>query len=320
MTEPWADRAFLRGAQYKTDANLAARQSIYAYQHPRIDLAARVLDLAAPAPSAAIVDVGCGNGAYLAELSKRGLAGRVIGIDLSPGMLAAARDRVSGPGAPNGALAAGPGDPAAGPADPDARPAEPAAGPADPAVRPDAPDAPDAGPDVPAVSRPLAVALACADATALPLRDGVADLALAPHMLYHVPDPADALRELRRVTRPGGRVVIVLNGAGHLRELRAAVAAARGSDPVAMGERVTLDDGEALARSFFPQVTRHDFVAELRVPGPGPIVDYVRSMSGTSHHADPDRVAQTVAAAFPRTSDGHYAITSHSGCLICQVG
>ena len=299
MTEPWADRAFLRGAQYKTDANLAARQSIYAYQHPRIDLAARVLDLAAPAPSAALVDVGCGNGAYLAELSKRGLAGRVIGIDLSPGMLAAARDRVSGASAPNGAVAAGPGEPAAGPADPA--------------------DAPDA-PDVPAGSRPPAVALACADATALPLRDGVADLALAPHMLYHVPDPADALRELRRVTRPGGRVVIVLNGAGHLRELRAAVAAARGSDPVAMGERVILDDGEALARSFFPQVTRHDFVAELRVPGPGPIVDYVRSMSGTSHHADPDRVAETVAAAFPRTSDGHYAITSHSGCLICQVG
>ncbi len=61
-------------------------------------------------------------------------------------------------------------------------------------------------------------------------------------------------------------------------------------------------------------------MAELRVPGPGPIADYVRSMSGTSHHADPDRVAETVAAAFPRTSDGYYAITSHSGCLICEVG
>ena len=49
MTDPWAERDFLRGTQYKNDANLAARQSIYAYQHPRIDLAARVLDLAAPA-------------------------------------------------------------------------------------------------------------------------------------------------------------------------------------------------------------------------------------------------------------------------------
>ena len=82
-------------------------------------------------------------------------------------------------------------------------------------------------------------------------------------MLYHVPDPADALRELRRVTRPGGRVVMVLNGVGHLRQLRVAVAAARGDDAKAMGERVTLDNGESLARSFFPNVTRHDFVAEL---------------------------------------------------------
>ena len=262
MTEPWADRAFLRGSQYKTDANLAARQSIYAYQHPRIDLAARVLDLAAPARSDIIVDVGCGNGMYLAELARRGCAGRVLGVDLSFGMLAAARDRVPG----------------------------------------------------------AAVALASADATALPLRDSVAGLVLAPHMLYHVPDPADALRELRRVTRPGGRVVIVLNGPDHLRELRAAVAAARGADPAAMGERVRLDDGESLARSFFPQVTRHDFVAQLRVPGPGPIADYARSMSGTSHEADPERVAETVAADFPRTAEGHYVITSHSGCLVGEVG
>jgi SAM-dependent methyltransferase len=91
---PWVNRDFLRGTQYKTDANLAARQSIYAYQHPRVDLAARVLDLAAPAPSDTIVDVGCGNGMYLAELAKRSFAGRVLGIDLSFGMLAAARDRL----------------------------------------------------------------------------------------------------------------------------------------------------------------------------------------------------------------------------------
>jgi ubiquinone/menaquinone biosynthesis C-methylase UbiE len=148
----WVNRAFLRGIQYKTDANLSARQSIYTYQHPRIDLAATVLDLAAPVPSGTIVDVGCGNGLYLAELARRGFGGHVLGVDLSFGMLAAARDR----------LAAAP------------RPA----------------------------------ALANADATALPLRDGAADLTLAMHMLYQVPDPAGALHELRRVTRPGGRVVI----------------------------------------------------------------------------------------------------------------
>jgi SAM-dependent methyltransferase len=279
MTEPWADRDFLRGTQYRTDANLAARQSIYAYQqHPRVDLPARVLDLAAPAPSGTVVDVGCGNGMYLAELARRGFGGRVIGVDLSLGMLAAARERLAA-SAPDGGTSSsstGLGEPA--------------------------------------------VALASGDATALPLRDDVADLAFAMHMLYHVPEPADALRELRRVTRPGGRVVIVLNGADHLRELRAAVAAARGDDPAAMGERLRLDDGESLAGSFFSRVTRHDFVAELRVPGPGPIRDYVRSLSGTTRRTDPDRVAETAVAAFPRASGGDYVITSHSGCLVCEVG
>ena len=45
MTDPghagagvWTDRSFLRDVQYKTDVNLAARQSIYAYQQPPIDL------------------------------------------------------------------------------------------------------------------------------------------------------------------------------------------------------------------------------------------------------------------------------------------
>jgi SAM-dependent methyltransferase len=317
MNDPWADRVFLRGTQYKTDANLAARQSIYAYQRPRIDLAARVLDLAAPGPSGTIVDVGCGNGLYLAELARRGFGGRVLGLDLSPGMLAAARDRLGGLAAAIGAAASSLGGPSAGPGGPSASPGGATA----------TPDASIASRDASIASRdgaptgpPTAVALASADATALPLRDGAADLALAMHMLYHVPDPADALRELRRVTRPGGRVVIGLNGAGHLRELRAAAAAARGIDPEAMGERVRLDDGEAMARAFFPRVTRHDFVAELHVPSPDLIAGYVRSMSGTSQGAAPERVADMVAATFPRTAAGHYVITSHAGCLICEVG
>ena len=35
------DRTYLTDVQYRTDANLAARQSVYAYQVPQIDLASR---------------------------------------------------------------------------------------------------------------------------------------------------------------------------------------------------------------------------------------------------------------------------------------
>jgi ubiquinone/menaquinone biosynthesis C-methylase UbiE len=271
VSDPWAERGYLRDVQYRTDGNLAARQSIYAYQHPRIDLAARVLDRAlsglaasdsAVSDSATVADVGCGNGMYLAELARRRFSGRVVGADLSIGMLAAARQRVE---------------------------------------------------------RPLSLALAGADATALPLRDAAADLALAMHMLYHVPDPLAAVSELRRITKPGGRVVIGLNGRDHLRELRDVIAAARGADRVSVHERVSLDAGERLAKTFFAKVTRHDFAAELRVPAVEPLAGYVRSMSGTGHGADPDRLVAAVLSALPRAADGSFTITTHAGCLICEV-
>jgi SAM-dependent methyltransferase len=288
LTDPWNNPGFLRDVQYRTDANLAARQSIYAYQHPRIDLQAWVIDLAAPAPSETVADIGCGNGAYLAELARRGFAGRVLGLDMSLGMLAAARERLASVGAPVRSEAA------------------------------DAPDAPDAAASSDAVVSPGDVALLAADATALPLPDGAVDLTLAMHMLYHVPDPSRALRELRRVTRPGGRVIIGLNGLNHLRELREIVAAARGDGRRGRRERLTLDAGEALARPFFSTVARHDFTAELRIADPRPIADYVRSMSGTQHGADPERLVAAVVARLPAAPDAVLTITTHTGCLICE--
>jgi SAM-dependent methyltransferase len=262
LTDPWADRGFLREVQYRTDANLAARQSIYSFQQPRIDLQGRVIDLAAPAPGDTVCDVGCGNGTYLAELARRGFAGRVLGLDMSLGMLAAARERLG------------------------------------------------------TVS---AAGLLAADAAALPLRDGTADLTLAMHMLYHVPNPSQAIRELRRVTRPGGRVVIGLNGPGHLRQLREVVAAARGDDVWGQHERVTLDDGETLARRYFSTVTRHDFVSELSIPDPEPVADYVRSMSGTQHSADSERLVAAVVSRFPAAPSAVFRVATHAGCLICAV-
>jgi SAM-dependent methyltransferase len=47
-----------------------------------------------------------------------------------------------------------------------------------------------------------------ADAALLPLRDGVMDAVFAAGLISHLPDPGDALRELARVTRPGGRLAL----------------------------------------------------------------------------------------------------------------
>ena len=55
------------------------------------------------------------------------------------------------------------------------------------------------------------VRLAIGSADALPLRAAAADAVLAMHMLYHLPQPQVGLAELRRVLRPGGRLVVSTN-------------------------------------------------------------------------------------------------------------
>jgi SAM-dependent methyltransferase len=57
------------------------------------------------------------------------------------------------------------------------------------------------------------------DVQDLPFRDGIFDCAVAAWMLYHVPDLDLALRELRRVLRPDGRLVAVTNSARSQHEL-----------------------------------------------------------------------------------------------------
>ncbi|MEJ7583265.1 MAG: class I SAM-dependent methyltransferase [Acidimicrobiales bacterium] len=47
-----------------------------------------------------------------------------------------------------------------------------------------------------------------ADALALPLHTGAVDGVVAAYALNHVADPVEALREVRRVTRPGGPVLV----------------------------------------------------------------------------------------------------------------
>jgi SAM-dependent methyltransferase len=268
MAEPgwglWADRAFLREAQYQSDVNLAARQSIYAYQQPPVNLMGQVLDLAAPDGFEVVADIGCGNGLYLAELARRGHAGPVLGVDMSPGMLRAARQRAG-----------------------------------DTARR--------------------SPALLAADATALPLRDAATDLTLAMHMLYHVPEPGRAVAELRRVTRPGGRLIVGLNGTDHLQEMRDVITAALASigRDRAPRERLTLDQGETLLRPVFASVTRHDFVSRLLLPGPEPVADYMRSMSGTKRVATPESVIAAVTSRFPDGPGAAFEVTTHSGCLVC---
>ena len=72
--------------------------------------------------------------------------------------------------------------------------------------------------------RSAQAALGVGDAEALPLRDAAIDAVLAMHMLYHVPDRARAIAEMRRVLRPGGVALAVTNTRDHVEALNELIA------------------------------------------------------------------------------------------------
>ena len=80
---------------------------------------------------------------------------------------------------------------------------------------------------------------ACASADALPLRSHSFDLTLCAEVLEHLLDPLAALRELARVTRPGGRVLVSVPVVGWSRWLEARLTG-----------RVTFLDEEEHVREF----------------------------------------------------------------------
>ncbi len=56
-------------------------------------------------------------------------------------------------------------------------------------------------------------------AEALPFEDASFDVVMAMHMVYHLTDPDQALDEMRRILKPGGRLVISLNSAANLKQV-----------------------------------------------------------------------------------------------------
>lgn len=94
MTSPYTDSALLK-RQYSDKSNLAARASIYEFQHPRVDFPAWVIDhLPNEGSSGPALDVGCGPGWSVARSTDLGAP--VIGLDLSWGMVRQAAESVRG--------------------------------------------------------------------------------------------------------------------------------------------------------------------------------------------------------------------------------
>jgi SAM-dependent methyltransferase len=162
---------------------------------------------------------------------------------------------------------------------------------------------------------------ALADAQQLPLSDASLDLVIANHVLYHVPDRAQALAEIRRVLVPGGRLCATTIGQGHMGELFAWMAQAAPEAQVwsAGAPTVfTLQSGPGELAPLFEEVACDQYPDALSVTEIEPLVAYALSMDASGALAARQ---DALRALLQRELDdkGAVHITKESGMLMARA-
>jgi SAM-dependent methyltransferase len=156
------------------------------------------------------------------------------------------------------------------------------------------------------------------DAQSVPLADAVCDRAVCNHVLYHVPDQALAMRELQRIVRPGGRVVIATNGAANNERMyevaRLATADLGRPGSIPRSSPFRIEDVDRV-REIFPGVRVEIFRNAFRFPEAEPALLYWRSMRD-----DPE----LEAAMRPRIeeiirNEGTFRVPLVAGCFVADV-
>lgn len=159
-----------------------------------------------------------------------------------------------------------------------------------------------------------------ADVQQLPYTAEQFDVVVANHMLYHVPDPRLAVREMARVLRPDGVVLVATNGPAHLRELweiREEVFG--GGSGRWFSDVFGIDNGGAMLREQFADVTWHPYDDRLICLDPDDVLTFMRSCppAETATPAQLHHMSQVVEARFAAGA-GVLEVEKETGVFTCR--
>ena len=154
------------------------------------------------------------------------------------------------------------------------------------------------------------------DAQQIPYDEEQFDAVMANFMLYHVPDRDQAISEIQRVLKPGGRLYAVTNGFQHMREVRALIASIDSeTDVTSAGTLFALENGHDQLAQHFAQVELQRYKDSLEVTEVEPLVDYILSMKrADTIEADSQRLGDLIRREIE--ARGAFHITKDSGLFI----
>jgi SAM-dependent methyltransferase len=117
-----------------------------------------------------------------------------------------------------------------------------------------------------------------AGAETLPFGDESFDTVVANHMLYHVDSPDAALKEFKRVLKPGGTVIVALNGMDHLDELLDLGEKVGRPSTIRNQARITAETADVFLEKYFEDLRSERFPGAFEVRSEQPVVDYLGSL------------------------------------------
>jgi SAM-dependent methyltransferase len=117
------------------------------------------------------------------------------------------------------------------------------------------------------------------DIQLMPWPDEQFDVVVANWMLYHVPDLDRGLQEIRRVVRPGGRLIASTMANGHMREMWDMVG--DGSDAPEL--EFSTDNGLEVLERHFEHVEQRSMAGHATFPDHAAAVAHIRTTL-TRHH------------------------------------
>jgi ubiquinone/menaquinone biosynthesis C-methylase UbiE len=120
------------------------------------------------------------------------------------------------------------------------------------------------------------------NAQSIPYADGTFDAVIANHMLYHVPDRRQALKEIRRVLKDDGILFAATLGENHMREMWDLLERTGNVKRHTVTSAFALENGKEQLREFFPRVELSHYLDNLRVTDVSAMMAYIRSMASTA--------------------------------------
>lgn len=158
------------------------------------------------------------------------------------------------------------------------------------------------------------------DAHYIHAEDDSVDVVIANHMLFYCDGLQKVFAEIRRVLKPGGRLICSTYGAKHMQEINQLVQ--KFDDRIALSadvlyEKFGKENGADMLLEFFSDVQWRQFEDRLCVTKPEPLISYILSCHGNQNRYIVDKYHDFYGFVKKKTDKG-FLITKDAGVFVAK--